>query len=864
MDCVRRFGRGRREEIGRARARSFAFALVGSVVALMGTMTLLALPAGATGTTLYVGGDGIDSGNNCQSAAAYCKTISHAVAEAATGDTIDVINAFGTVFDNVTIPGSLTNLTIDNGVSGPAAPAVVDGDSAGPVFTVDYGASVTISDLTIQHGVASASNGYNGGGIVNAGTLTLNNDTITSNTALYGGGGVWNDGTLTVDSSTMSDNTASANPNNGGGALFNYGSATSTNDTYADNASPDGGAALFVSGTFRSTGDTFSDNTSTYGGAAAFTGGTEHLSDDTLSGNTATGSGGGFFESGSGASTILSNDTVANNIAPNGGAFWANAVGLQLTGTVIGINYETQSPYQDCAPTVTGAIVDNGYNLNDDGTCGFTASTSISGVDPQLNPLGNYGGPTQTMPPAVGSPILDRIPAGGPGCPGTDQRGVPRPQGSACDMGAVELALPQAQPFSYSTKSAKTLTVAAPGLQSGATDPIPGATIARATQVGLAAHGVATVNADGSFSYIPDAGYAGPDSFLYTVTDNYGFTSAAAAVYIGVGLYITTTTLPTATRGVTYSASLYANGGKTPFTWKSINALPSGLTLNTSTGVISGNPATTLKANAYKVKIEATDSTRPAHLTSTVTLSIDVLPNLYVTDHDAGTIVKITPNGVRTTVATGLNQPNGVAEDAEGNLYVSEAGAGRVDKINPAKVKTVIIKKLHAPSRVAVDAQGDVFVADTGDGTVVERPVHGAQKVVVTGISTPVGVAVDGTGTLYVADGSGNTLYMVSPGGTPTAIPGLTLQGPGGVTLDGQGGIYVADYDDSSVQYISPSDVQSTVPVSGLYQPNDVAVDYLDTVSIADYTLGEVVQRSSDGSQSTIEFSGANCVAVGS
>jgi hypothetical protein len=88
----------------------------------------------------------------------------------------------------------------------------------------------------------------------------------------------------------------------------------------------------------------------------------------------------------------------------------------------------------------------------DDGTtCGFSsANHSFSNTNPLLDPAGlkNNGGPTQTIAPQTGSPATDAIPAGTNGCGTTltgDQRGVSRPQGSGCDIGAVELAPSPAQ-----------------------------------------------------------------------------------------------------------------------------------------------------------------------------------------------------------------------------------------------------------------------------------------------------------------------------------------------------------------------------------------------------------------------------------
>ena len=88
-----------------------------------------------------------------------------------------------------------------------------------------------------------------------------------------------------------------------------------------------------------------------------------------------------------------------------------------------------------------GTVSDGGYNLDSGTTCQLSASTDKNGVDPQLGPLQANGGPTQTMAPSATSPVIDAIPAGTNGCGTTvktDQRGVHRPQGSGCDIGAYE------------------------------------------------------------------------------------------------------------------------------------------------------------------------------------------------------------------------------------------------------------------------------------------------------------------------------------------------------------------------------------------------------------------------------------------
>ena len=88
------------------------------------------------------------------------------------------------------------------------------------------------------------------------------------------------------------------------------------------------------------------------------------------------------------------------------------------------------SPNGNCG----GPIETAGHNIDSDGTCGLVAISDHPGVDPQLAALADNGGPTDTRALAQGSPAVDA----GAGCEATDQRGVARPAGAACDIGAFE------------------------------------------------------------------------------------------------------------------------------------------------------------------------------------------------------------------------------------------------------------------------------------------------------------------------------------------------------------------------------------------------------------------------------------------
>jgi hypothetical protein len=143
----------------------------------------------------------------------------------------------------------------------------------------------------------------------------------------------------------------------------------------------------------------------------------------------------------------LNNVTITNNTsdeasAGRAGGIASNGGVLNLRNTIIAGNHNTAGGSPDCAGTLTS----QGYNLIQSTTgCTIVGTTTgnLTGVNPLLGALANNGGLTQTHSIGSTSPARD---AGNPAAPGssatacriTDQRGVSRPQGPRCDMGAFE------------------------------------------------------------------------------------------------------------------------------------------------------------------------------------------------------------------------------------------------------------------------------------------------------------------------------------------------------------------------------------------------------------------------------------------
>jgi hypothetical protein len=324
--------------------------------------------------------------------------------DALAGQTITLLSGPLTLGKNVTIDGS-------------AAPGLaISGNNTYRVFIVNAGTTAALKNLTVTKGY-----GFQlAGGILNNGSLTLDHITLTQNVMAtnagdfwQGGGGIYNgDGaTLNLIDSSVTDNHAAWS----GGGVYSFFNTTTNivRSTISGNVSND------VGGGIRSLGNMT-------------------ITNSTLSGNTSTGWHGGAIFHTDGAMEIL-NSTIANNIGPDYapsavfiGSFNSAVPSLKLRNTIITGNH-WYACEQHAAGTVT--LTSGGHNLIQDGSCSPVGSDLIL-PDANIGALASNGGPTATHALLAGSPAIDA--ADDAACPGTDQRGVTRPQGAHCDIGAYE------------------------------------------------------------------------------------------------------------------------------------------------------------------------------------------------------------------------------------------------------------------------------------------------------------------------------------------------------------------------------------------------------------------------------------------
>jgi TIR domain len=330
--------------------------------------------------------------------------------------------------------------------------------------------TVMIDHLNFQGGYSISD-----GAITNNGTLVISHCSISNNEVASGA--IYNDGGhLVVDSCVIAHNSSS----NGGGILNFNGTVTLSNSIVSFNHA-DVGGGIHNEGSFKLINSTISNNSSSINGGGIFNayGNTFSIMKSTISANTSPDSGGGIFTSGGDifnnlGSMSLSNSTVSESKGSDG----IGILGGQLTITSSTIYRETAgqpeaeisiedtlnngigklemknsivaSDGDGKSASIVGNLATYGYNL-------IQNTSTIHFIDPlhkhktdivgSAFPLLNIDpvlrlnqGSTETHALLPGSPAIDKIPLDV--CfvesIATDQRGVKRPQGTACDIGAYE------------------------------------------------------------------------------------------------------------------------------------------------------------------------------------------------------------------------------------------------------------------------------------------------------------------------------------------------------------------------------------------------------------------------------------------
>jgi predicted outer membrane repeat protein len=331
-------------------------------------------------------------------------------------------------------------------------------DDGGGVYARRGG--VQVFDSTISNNLVDGS----GGAIGSTGDILLVRSHADGNTTDGDGGALYadEDGDVTVVDSTVNGSDADGP----GGAIWTLdGDVTVVGSTLNGNRADDRGGAI------GGEADVFVINSTVARNAAVahvaggiFARGNLYVANSTVSNNYAEGEGGGIL---GGGKVRLEHSSILNNVAPVAANVGAGER-LESYASVIGparitdLGGQVQPTRKNC--NLDDGVRSFGHNFVTDVSCGLAAPTDmVAEGDPLLEPLGDNGGLGETLLPEIGSPVVDRVPTDAcdlapfeaflqegdqhleglvdsrPVLMLKDQRGVERPQGPACDVGAVEL-----------------------------------------------------------------------------------------------------------------------------------------------------------------------------------------------------------------------------------------------------------------------------------------------------------------------------------------------------------------------------------------------------------------------------------------
>lgn len=307
--------------------------------------------------------------------------------------------------------------------------------------TGSSGAAIDVASgsLAIGWSSFSANQAFDGGAIrvaEGAGPLRIVGGSFSDNEAGHGGA-IEHWGTrLEVDRSRFSGNHAQSGE---GGAIWSLRGETGiSRSEFIDNvAAATGGAVSCHESAYLAVHDSaFRGNRAAAGGGAIRSTCALMVDNSSFSANAVTGTGGGgaIHQDDPAHAGMVRASTLAGNSASYGGGISAVQGGVQTL--YVGMSILAANAGGNCA----GVLGSNGYNLSSDTHCGgvFTGKGDLNDVALALQPWGNHGGPTASLPPQPGNPAIDRVPIAACGV-AADQRGALRPAGSACDSGAVEL-----------------------------------------------------------------------------------------------------------------------------------------------------------------------------------------------------------------------------------------------------------------------------------------------------------------------------------------------------------------------------------------------------------------------------------------
>ena len=192
-------------------------------------------------------------------------------------------------------------------------------------------------------------------------------------------------------------------------------------------------------------------------------------------------------------------------------------------------------------------------------------------------------------------------------------------------------------------------------------------------------------------------------------------------------------------------------------------------------------------------------------------LAFDAADNLFVLSpsgeyHVGGTILKFSPDGSRSTFATGVGLPYSLAIDPSDNLFVSDWDTGSIYKLTPKGDKSTFATTEIAAKILACDQAGNLFAGVPLKHSIFKYEPGGARSDFATGITT-YALAVDKAGNVYVGD-TGNTIFKFAPTGAKSDFAKVT-NSPRNFAFDASGNLFVAESFSGAISKFAPDGTES-------------------------------------------------------
>jgi FG-GAP-like repeat len=231
-----------------------------------------------------------------------------------------------------------------------------------------------------------------------------------------------------------------------------------------------------------------------------------------------------------------------------------------------------------------------------------------------------------------------------------------------------------------------------------------------------------------------------------------------------------------------------------------------------------------------------------AGISNPETMVFDPSGNLFVFNGKGNEIKKITPLGVKTTLATDL-EVDGMAVDAFGNLFVSRksentnASDGVILEFTPDGRSSVFVSNISHPKGLAFDSLGNLYLAYPDRNSILKFTANGERTTFASGVGHPFRLAFDLFGNLFATDPAANSIFEISPSGVVSTffVSTSTTDQVNDLAFDSNGNLFVT-FGDSVVEFVSVEGVLEPVPITVAGVPGGaggIAIDPPTTTNVS-------------------------------